>query len=44
MNKDNIKFSGGVLARLDRGNDGASMKEALGVVQELIPDMARASA
>ena len=44
MNEDDIKFAGEVLDRLDRGNDGASRKEALDIIQELKLGMATGAA
>ena len=44
MNADDVKFAGVVLSRLDRGNDGSSRKEALGMLQELKPSLFRHAA
>jgi hypothetical protein len=44
MTTDKIKFTGCILARQDRVNDGLSTKETLDLVQELIKDTSRKSA
>ena len=44
MTVDKIKFSGCVLAWADRGNDGLSSKEAVDMIQELVPNITRVSA
>jgi hypothetical protein len=44
MTDDEIKFTGCILARNDRVNDGLSTKEALDLVQEMIPDITRKAA
>lgn len=44
MTEDEIKFAGCVLARADRGNDGLSSKEAVDMIQELIPNVSRETA
>ena len=44
MTTDEIKFTGCILARQDRVNDGLSTKEALDLVQEMIPDITRKAA
>jgi len=43
MTTDKIKFTGCILARADRVNDGLSTKEANELVQEMIPDITRKS-
>ena len=44
MEMGKIKFAGCVLARADRGNDGLSSKEAIDMIQELIPTIPRVAA
>ena len=44
MTNDDVGFVGQALARLDRGNDGASLKEALDILQELKPKITRTAA
>jgi hypothetical protein len=44
MTADKIKLAGCVLARADRGNDGLSLKEAVNMIQELVPNITRVSA
>jgi hypothetical protein len=44
MTVDKIKFAGCVLAWVDRGNDGLSSKEAVNMIQELVPNITQVSA
>ena len=44
MTVDKIKFADFVLARADRGNDGLSSKEAVDMIQELVPSITRVAA
>jgi hypothetical protein len=41
---DDILFASCVLACADHGNDGLSSKEAVNMIQELLPDVLRISA
>jgi hypothetical protein len=44
MTADEIKFAGWILAWANRGNDGLSSKEAVDMIQELVPNITRVSA